>query len=70
MFYNLDNAIGVDNGIVDYSLTPSVAIGYAVAIDNALTIDGVRPLPLTLENTIACVNTIAVLRCVGLRCIV
>ena len=70
MFYNLDNAIGVDNGIVDYSLTPSVAVGYAVAIDNALTIHGVRPLPLTLENTIARVNTIAVLRCVGLRCIV
>ena len=70
MFYDLNNAIGVDNSIVDYSLTPSVAVGYAVAIDNALTIHGVRPLPLTLENTIARVNAIAVLRGVGLRCIV
>ena len=59
MFYDLNNAIGVDNGIVDYSLTPSVAVGYAVAIDNALTIHGVPPLPFTLENTIARVNTIA-----------
>ena len=59
MFYDLDNAIGMDNGIMDNALTPSVAVGYAVAIDNALTIHGVRPLPLTLENTIAGVNTIA-----------
>ena len=70
VFYDLNNAIGVNNGIMDNALTPSVAVGYAVAIDNALTIHGVRPLPLTLENTIARVNTIAVLRCVGLRCIV
>ena len=69
MFYDLHNTIGMDNGIMDNALTPSVAIGYAVAIDNALTIHGVRPLPLTLENTIARVNTIAVLRCVGLRCV-
>jgi len=70
VFYDLNNAIGADNGIVDNALTPSVAIGYAVAIDNALTIYGVRPLPFTLENTIAGVNTITVLRGVGLRCIV
>ena len=59
VFYDLDNAIGMDNGIMDNALTPSVAIGYAVAIDNALTIHGVRPLPLTDENTIAGVNAIA-----------
>ena len=59
MFYDLNNAIGVDNGIVDYSLAPSIAVGYAVAIDNALTIYGVRPLPFTLENTIVRVNAIA-----------
>ena len=59
MLNDLNNAVGLDNGIVDYSLAPSIAVGYSVAIDNALTIDGVRPLPLTLENTIAGVNTIA-----------
>ena len=59
MLNDLNNAVGLDNSIVDYSLAPSIAVGYSVAIDNALTIDGVRPLPLTLENTIAGVNAIA-----------
>ena len=59
MLDDLNNAVGVDNGIVDYSLAPSIAVGYSVAIDNALTIDGVRPLSLTVENAIAGVNAIA-----------
>ena len=58
MLNDLNNAVGVDNGIVDYSLAPSIAVGYSVAIDNALTIDGVRPLSLTVENAIAGVNAI------------
>ena len=61
----MHNAIGVDNSIVDYSLTPSVAVGYAVAIDNALTIHGVRLLPLTHENTITGVNAIALNEGIG-----
>lgn len=59
MLNDLNNAVGVDNGIVDYSLAPSVAVGYSVAINNALTINGVRPLSLTVENAIARVNAIA-----------
>ena len=59
MLNDLNNAVGLDNGIVDNALTPAVAVGYAVAIDYALTINGVRFLPHTLENTIAGVNAIA-----------
>jgi hypothetical protein len=55
---DLRDTIGMDDGIVDYSLTPSVAVGYAVTEDNAFTEDGVCTLPYTLENTIAGVYAI------------
>ena len=58
MFYDLNNAVGVDNSIVDYSLTPSVSVFDAVTKDNAFTEDGVCTLPYTLENTIAGVYAI------------
>ena len=59
MLNDLNNAVGVDNGIVDYSLAPAVAELHSISIDYAVTIDGVRPLPLTVENAIAGVNAIA-----------
>jgi hypothetical protein len=48
----------MDDGIVDYSLTPSVSVFDAVTEDNAFTEDGVCTLPYTLENTIAGVYAI------------
>ena len=59
MFDDLRNAVGVYDSVMYDTLAPSIAVGYAVVKDNALTIYGVRPLPFTLENTIAGVNTIA-----------
>ena len=59
MFDDLRNAVGAYDSVMYDTLAPSIAVRYAVAKDNALTIYGVRPLPFTLENTIADVNAIA-----------
>ena len=59
MFDNLYNTIGMDNGIVDNLRSPSVAVRYAVAIDNALTVDSITSLPFRSEGAIVGMNTIA-----------
>ena len=59
MFYDLHNTIGMDNGIVDNLRSPSVAVRYAVAIDNALTVDCITSLPFRSEGAIVGMNTIA-----------
>ena len=58
MLNDLRDTIGMDDGIVYYSLTPSVSVFDAVTKDNAFTEDGVCTLPYTLENTIAGVYAI------------
>ena len=58
MLNDLRDTICMDDGIVYYSLTPSVSVFDAVTKDNAVTEDGVCTLPYTLENTIAGVYAI------------
>jgi len=55
---DLHNAIGADYSIMDNLRAPSVAIGYAVTIDNSVAENRIRFLSLTDKNTIAGMNTI------------